>query len=260
MLRYEYKYIVGYERLARLRALLAPHMAVDAFAQLSGGEYTVRNIYFDTPAMDCYFQKINGVKRRDKLRLRGYNDGGPDAPVFFEVKEKVDEPLRKHRASLRYDAAQAVLAGKSLDDVAITPGRNGDAREQARMFMYKMHTRRMRPVVRVVYDREPFEEIFPDPDNDLRVTFDKNLRSAPLPQPDALFAESVMEPVMSGNFILEIKFNQRMPAWIATLVKSLGLTRESASKYAMCIEAHPEITAGIDTRAAIQSMDSPPAV
>ncbi len=106
MLRFEYKYFVPYEKLDRLRTMIQPFMQVDKHAGESGGEYTVRSIYFDTPDMECYSQKREGVKRRNKVRLRGYNIGDDWNTVFFEIKKKVDEPLFKNRASTTYQAAQ----------------------------------------------------------------------------------------------------------------------------------------------------------
>ena len=218
MLRYEYKYFVSYDLLDHLRALLSPFLALDDYAAQQGGEYTVRSIYFDTPDWECYFLKMAGVKQRNKVRLRGYNVGDADSQVFFEVKKKVGEPLHKHRASLTYAEAQR--------------------------FLYHVHARRMRPVLTVIYDREPYHVPAFDKENDLRVTFDKHLRSTAWPALDELFEEKQARLVKPQHFILEVKFNRYLPAWIKAILCSLGLTRGSASKYALCVQAHPELTAG----------------
>ena len=109
MLRYEYKYIVPKSLLDKLRELIKPFMELDKHAVDSGGEYTVRSIYFDTPALECYTMKLDGVKRRNKVRLRGYNLKGDSNPVFFELKKKRDEPLYKNRAGLDFTAAKKIL-------------------------------------------------------------------------------------------------------------------------------------------------------
>lgn len=244
MLRYEYKYFVSYDHLGRLRSLIKPFMEIDKYAQEHGGEYTVRSIYFDTPDWECYFQKVAGVKRRNKVRLRGYNGGNVESEVFFEIKKKVDEPLYKNRASLTYEEAQQVLLGKSLDEVVfITTGKT-NAGEDARRFLYHLRARRMSPVITVIYEREPYQAIFFDKENDLRITFDKNLRAVAWPSLDELFEEKHPYPVEARRFIMEIKFNRYLPNWLRAVVSSLGLTRCSASKYVLCVDAHPEIVAG----------------
>jgi SPX domain protein involved in polyphosphate accumulation len=244
MLRYEYKYFVPYEQLQKLRSIIAPLMDLDDYAREHGGEYTVRSIYFDTPDWDCYFQKVSGVKRRNKVRLRGYNGGNVGTEVFFEIKKKVDEPLYKNRASLTYEEAQQVLLGKSLEEVEFAANGKRDAVEDARRFLYHLHARQMRPVITVIYEREPYQTIFIDRENDLRITLDKNLRAVAWPSPGELFEERHPYPVESRRFILEIKFNRYLPNWVKAVVSSLGLTKCSASKYVLCVEAHPEIEVG----------------
>jgi VTC domain-containing protein len=99
----------------------------------------------------------------------------------------------------------------------------------------------MLPVNIVIYDREAYEAIFFDEENGLRITFDKNLRTVALPALDALFDERNARMVGKAHFILEVKFNRYLPNWVKAVTGSLGLTRSSASKYALCVDAHPEI-------------------
>jgi hypothetical protein len=96
----------------------------------------------------------------------------------------------------------------------------------------------------VFYEREPYRAIFFDKENDLRITLDKNLRAVAWPSLDALFEEKLSYPVEPRRFIVEIKFNRYLPNWVKAVVASLGLTRASASKYALCVEAHPELSVG----------------
>jgi SPX domain protein involved in polyphosphate accumulation len=241
MLRYEYKYFVPYEKLDCLRSMLKPFVELDSYAREHGGEYTVRSIYFDTPDWDCYVQKVEGVKRRNKVRLRGYNGGNLKSEVFFEIKKKVDEPLYKNRAALSYEEAQQVMLGKSLDEVVFTTAERPDNVEDARRFLYHLRARRMRPVITVIYEREPYETIFFDQENDLRITLDKNLRAVAWPALDDLFEEKHARPVETRHFIMEIKFNRYLPNWTKAVVSSLGLTKGPASKYVLCVEANPEM-------------------
>ena len=57
-----------------IRRALKPYIRLDNFAaKTSSGEYTVRSIYFDTRNMDFYHEKIEGLRVRKKIRVRGYN-------------------------------------------------------------------------------------------------------------------------------------------------------------------------------------------
>lgn len=244
MLRFEYKYIFPANQLEKLRALIRPYMELDRHAMENGGEYTVRSIYFDTPDLECYYQKLAGVKRRNKVRLRGYNNEEDGNPVFFEIKKKVDEPLFKNRASLSFEEAKAILSGKPPEDFFQKTAKGVKFLNDARRFLYHLHARRMQPVVTVIYEREPFQAILKDRENDLRITFDKNLRAVPYPSLENLFDDSISHPVDEQNYIMEIKFNRYLPAWARAIITTMGLKKGPASKYVMCLEACPEIKPG----------------
>ncbi|MCB0522461.1 MAG: polyphosphate polymerase domain-containing protein [Lewinellaceae bacterium] len=244
MLRYEYKYLVPISMLDQLRGLLRPFTELDRHAAENGGEYTVRSIYFDTQDLECYFMKLAGVKRRNKVRLRGYNLEADGNPVFFEIKKKVDEPLFKNRAAMSFEAARSILRGEPLEDFVQPSRKLPEAVNNARRFMYHIHARNMRPVVAVIYEREPYQGLFKDRDNNLRITFDKNLRGVAHPALDDLFEEQYAHPVDNRHFILEVKFNLYLPGWVKAITASLNLKKGPASKYVMCIESNPEILSG----------------
>ena len=236
MLRFEYKYFVHYSQLDRLRKMISPFMVLDKNAREHGGEYTVRSIYFDTPDLQCYLDKLAGVKRRNKVRLRGYNGDGDKGTVFFEIKTKVDEPLYKNRAPMSFENAKKILYGDPVDELVTPTEKIPLARENAHRFLYQLYARRMQPVVTVIYEREPFQFMIREA-NDLRITFDKNLRGIPYPSLEDLYKEEKALPVDREYFIMEIKFNSYLPAWVKSVITSLGLKKGPASKYALCVEA-----------------------
>ena len=244
MLRFEYKYFFPANQLEKLRALIQPFMQLDRHALANGGEYTVRSIYFDTPDLECYYQKLAGVKRRNKVRLRGYNNEEDQNQVFFEIKKKVDEPLYKNRAPLTFEKAIEILNGDHLENYFPKDEGSAKALNNARRFLYHIHARQMQPVVTVIYEREPYQAILKDRENDLRITFDKNLRGVPYPRLENLFDEKVSHKVNDHWFIMEIKFNRYLPGWAKAIVIAMGLKKGPASKYVMCLEACPEIKPG----------------
>ncbi len=217
--------------------MVVPFMVLDKHAKETGGEYTVKSIYFDTPDLECYYQKLAGVKRRNKVRMRGYNKGEFGARVFFEIKKKVDEPLTKHRAPLEFETALKILRGEPINGLIVPDAKFPKAIENVQRFMYHILSRRMRPVVNVIYEREPYQALFKDPENDLRITFDKNLRAVADPELDQLFYEDYPILVNGKHFIMEVKFNHYLPGWVKAIIASIGLKKGPASKYVLCMDA-----------------------
>lgn len=250
MLRSEFKYFVPVDQIDRIRAFLKPYMQLDKFAATQEkGHYTVRSIYLDTPDYYCYWSKIEGLKHRYKLRLRGYNLEEKENLVFLEIKKKYEQPIFKNRAPVRFKDIPNLFRSGKVDDFVEISKKFPKAKEDAKRFFYHMHSKQMRPVVTVIYEREAYESRHPNPRNNLRITLDKNLRATSYPRLEELYTEDRLQWVLRGHFILEVKFNNAHPLWILPLIESLNLRKEPASKYCMSIERHPAINprAGFDT-------------
>ena len=102
-------------------------------------------------------------------------------------------------------------------------------------------SRNLRPVVNVIYDREPYIGKNVDPENDFRVTFDLHLRGQAYPSVTQLFEETGTHYAYPGFFILEVKFNRFCPAWVKPVLEDFQLRREPASKYVGTVDASPFI-------------------
>src|SRR5215471_11792293 len=72
--------------------------------------YPVHSIYLDSDNLEIYWRTVNGDKNRFKLRLRYYDDK-PEAPIFFEIKRRMDNAILKQRAGVKRSAAALVLRG-----------------------------------------------------------------------------------------------------------------------------------------------------
>lgn len=242
MLRYELKYFVPNDKLDLLKSLISPFVQLDPYAaSLPGKEYTVRSIYFETPDFMCYHTKIAGIKNRIKVRVRGYNEEDPSNIVFMEIKRKFESPIYKHRAPVTFLDIQRIFKGENSDDLVLKNDSFKESQADAKRFLYNMYSLRMQPVVKVIYEREPWLSRYKDKENNLRVTLDKNLRSTAYPTIDKLYEEKDVRNALNEQFILEVKFNRSYPSWMRPIIGSLGLRRESASKYCICIDALPEI-------------------
>lgn len=83
--RYELKFVCSSSDLDWLRPRLAQGRVVFRAAY---EPRTIRNIYFDSPNLDCYYQNLSGVSQRDKIRLRWYGDDRLPAAGVLEFKRK----------------------------------------------------------------------------------------------------------------------------------------------------------------------------
>ena len=111
-------------------------------------------------------------------------------------------------------------------------------------FLYYYARRDLRPAIKVMYDREPYVYKF---DRNLRITFDKTLRSSLDTALDSLGSEEGSIRALQGFFILEIKTFSDYPAWLRYLIAELDMTHEALSKYTICINSHRRLGKRIHT-------------
>ncbi|OQX81830.1 MAG: hypothetical protein B6D61_00160 [Bacteroidetes bacterium 4484_249] len=235
-MRYEYKYIVHDSKINSLRQMILPFVNVDEFAEANNGnQYTVRSIYFDTPKFDFYFEKIDGIKNRKKVRLRGYDKEDINNTVFLEIKRKYDTPIIKYRAPVKFGDAIDIFEQSRINGHIILKDSFPKGYENSKRFFYQVYSKNLRPVVLVIYEREAYLSKF---DKTVRITFDKNLRSVAYPSLPQLYSEENAKLSLSNHFILEVKFNSHFPGWLSPVISRLGLRKQSASKYVLTMDTN----------------------
>ena len=185
--RLEYKYLVPNFLVDAIRADMRPYVEIDQFAEKQETkEYTVRSIYYDTSRFDCYKEKIEGLKVRKKIRIRGYDTPDNNSIVFLEIKRKYCNFIDKNRAPLLWNQLDEFLLYRNLDKHIISFSGNGKEKSDAQRFLFHYYSYSLQPTVKVIYDREAFFGKF---NPSLRFTFDKNLRSTLFPSLDMLYKE-----------------------------------------------------------------------
>jgi len=232
----EYKFLAPNSVLDDIRADLGPYVVADAVAaQQRPGEYTVRSIYFDTPRLECLDAKLDGLKIRNKFRIRGYDQPVDGSVVFLEIKKNVAGFIEKHRAPLLRKDLEQFLASPDLDKYIIRPSGKGRELRDAERFLYHYYRDGLLPTALVVYDREPFASRF---DSALRITFDKAVRGSAFPTLDTLYDEHCLKLAMPNTFVFEVKFFRRaLPGFIRSIVTRYHLPRMALSKYAICLDS-----------------------
>lgn len=198
----------------RLRCVLKPDPhAVD-------GQYLIRSLYFDTPEDKALREKLDGVSRREKFRIRYYN--ADTSCIHLEKKSKLAGLGRKDMAALTPEQAQSIVNGE-LSWMA------GSEAPLIVELYSKMRTQRLRPKTIVDYTREPF---VCSPGN-VRVTLDYNIRTG-LSCTDFLNTACPTIAVPDGPAILEVKWDAFLPDAVRDLVQLPGRRSSAFSKYAAC--------------------------
>src|SRR2546421_3460447 len=110
--RYELKYLVPERVALQVRDFVAAYLEIDEYgATLPNLSYPVHSLYLDSDDLTLCQRTINGDKNRFKLRLRFY-DNRKEAPIFFEIKRRMNSIIAKQRGGVRRDAVEWLLAGQ----------------------------------------------------------------------------------------------------------------------------------------------------
>lgn len=216
--RHEWKFEINEVDRRVLKARLAAVMQPDSHAK--NNRYRVRSLYFDTPADTAFFEKIDGVNRREKFRIRMYDDD----PSFLrlEKKSKVNGLCQKVTAPLTKEQTEQIIAG-NIDFLRVAE------HPLLRELYVKMRTQELRPKSIVEYTREPF--VFSA--GNVRVTIDSHLRTG-VRSTDFLNPAQPLTPAADAPPILEVKWDAFLPDIVRDAVGLESRRVGAFSKYAKC--------------------------
>ena len=214
--RNEVKYLLTCAEVPGLRQKLSKAMLVDSHGGENG--YRVRSLYFDTLYDSDFEDKVDGYDNRQKIRLRIY--GEDKETVKLEIKEKEGNSQRKRSILLTRAEAERMIKGDYNVLLEHT--------EPVAHWLYTfMLTRSYRPKCIVEYDRIAFFR----KENDIRVTFDMNLRATEA-SVDLFDENLILYPVCSPQEVtLEVKYNGFLYTYIKQLLNKTERMRVSNSKY-----------------------------
>lgn len=216
--RHEWKIEITYADMIanrqRLRAVAQPdEHAID-------GRYWIRSLYFDNQADKALREKLDGVDKREKFRIRYYN--GDAAVIHLEKKSKRNGLCSKQSAELTAAEAQSIVDGDWTWMLS-------SGRPLVRELYSKMNAQGLRPRTIVDYMREPFVYA---PGN-VRVTLDYDIRTG-LGCTDFLNPGCITVPAGDAPIILEVKWDTFLPDIIRDAVQLSGRRAGAFSKYAAC--------------------------
>ncbi len=216
--RHEWKHEISYADLLAIRQRLRAVAECDPHAV--DGKYRIRSLYFDNLDDKALREKIDGVNRREKFRIRYYN--GDPSVIHLEKKSRRSGLGTKAMAELSAAEARAIVDGKL--DWMLDSGR-----PLVQELYCKMRYQGLRPKTIVDYVREPY--IYRP--GDVRVTFDYDIRTG-LSCTGFLNPSCITIPAGDAPILLEVKWGAFLPAIIRDAVQTPGRRAGAFSKYAQC--------------------------
>ena len=216
--RYEIKYVVDRAAAKRFEADLAPYMHRDPHLDDANPAYRVNSVYFDSADLRCFWEKVDGLRFRRKVRIRSYGKQTPEK-AFLEIKQKIGMTTQKRRSPYPMSDLLDRLVHRSGGSL------EGEVGEEVELLFYEHG---FEPKVLVAYDRTAF---MGTTDASLRVTFDRNCRyrQKRLFELDSMRnAEYFLHPSLR---IMEVKFDNLIPRWLVSLIRKFALSPIRISKY-----------------------------
>jgi SPX domain protein involved in polyphosphate accumulation len=217
--RHELKYNCSIAQLTIIENRLKNLISLDKHAE--GGQYCIRSMYFDNYANRCYYENENGTDPREKFRIRIYN--ASDKRISLECKRKERGKTHKTSCLISKEQFYALANNEIIDDI-------GKQKPLLQKFYYLIKTQMFKPAVIVEYDRIPYVYM----DGNVRITFDKNIRSSN--EFDKFFEKnlSTREILQKGQHLIEVKYDEFIPDFIKENLEISDLRRTTFSKYYLC--------------------------
>lgn len=213
--RHEYKYNISYEEMLRLREKLNDLLEIDR----NPDGYMVRSLYFDSINDVDYYEKLDGLVNRKKIRLRIYE---PNAKkVKLELKSKYDYHQQKESLVITKEEAMELIK----ENYSVLLNHKEDVASKLYIILT---TNCYKPKVIIEYDRIAYTT-----KNNTRITCDFNIKKSN--DVLAFFDENInyLKITPPKNVVLELKFNRFLEPYISNVLGNYIANKESFSKYVM---------------------------
>lgn len=196
----------------RLKATMSQDIHQD------GDAYMIRSLYFDDIQDRCLSENDAGVDQRQKFRIRIYDPHSQT--IHLEIKEKSNGMTKKLSCDL--------TAAECRQIIDSTLPLHFDQRQPLSQLQLQMRCALMRPKAIIEYERTAFVH----PTGNVRITFDRNIMASR--HCSAFLQDRVtgMVPVLpAGVHVLEVKYDELLPDFIAKALEIGKLRQTAFSKY-----------------------------
>lgn len=216
--RHELKFFINISDYFAIKNRIKYIASVDKNAN-SSGTYHIRSLYFDNFNDKALLEKVNGYNKREKFRIRYYNDNFDF--IRLEKKSKINGLCTKFSAPLTKEECEKIL-NNDIDWML-----NSD-KSLIQELYFKMKSQVLRPKTVVDYTREAY--IY-KPGN-IRITIDSNVRTGICSQDIFNTKLPTMKLPNNDTIILEVKFDEFLPDIIKDVIQTNTRKSTSISKYA----------------------------
>lgn len=215
--RHELKFYINRSDYEYSRHILNNLMQRDSYQKEDRG-YFIRSLYFDDIFDSSVEEKLDGIERRDKYRIRIYDFDQNWAKL--ERKRKDNSFVQKSSVSLTKEEVSKMTNGNydfllEKDSLA------------AKSIYFDLKRKYFRPVVIIDYIRDAYKMDY----NEIRITFDKHIKSSTTNL--NIFDKNIDTHKLQRDdaIIMEIKFNTCLPSWFKNFLKFESSISLAVSKY-----------------------------
>lgn len=216
--RYERKFYIENSRRSQVELFIKLHPAL--FREIYH-KRTVNNIYFDFFNLQYYYDNINGIERRLKVRIRWYDRmfGFIDNPVL-ELKLKNNLHIGKISYPLKSFSLDSDFSIERIREVF---------RESSLHDVLNLHLVELNFSLLNSYDRRYFLSA----DGKYRITVDDNIKVYKLSD----YANNFLQKTVDFyNIIVEIKYNKLQGEFVDNITNYFPFRMTRSSKYVTGIE------------------------
>jgi len=213
--RHEHKFYINMADCRLLRSRLKVVAKLDTNVG-EDGTYLIRSLYFDNYADKAVDEKLQGISRREKFRIRYYNDNINF--IQLEKKYKINNLTYKVQVPITDCQVLRILAGnyECLKE---------DEHPLLLELYSKMHFEVLRPRTIVDYTRE----VYIYEAGNVRITFDSDIRTSSSIN-RFLDSQHVTIPATTA-IILEVKYDGFLPDVLRKIVNIDQRSQTEFSKY-----------------------------
>lgn len=222
--RFELKYLIPATKALDIIADLEGQTLPDAHGGREG--YHIGSLYYDSPDYDFFWDKIEGLKFRRKIRIRVYpKDGFYEnvSEAMVEIKQRMNKTVQKRRLLLPLQDAFDLCSGEFSHSAL-------DATDEsvASEVQYLVQAMHLRPSCLIEYHRKAFVGRRYNPG--LRITFDTQLkcRTKDLQLSHTAVNRHFLPPDWC---VMEVKVDEAVPDWVSSLLIRHNCELHRISKY-----------------------------
>ncbi|MBS5793242.1 MAG: polyphosphate polymerase domain-containing protein [Clostridiales bacterium] len=219
--RNELKHYINYYDYLIIKGKISKFLSLDKNVYKNSSEYKIRSIYFDNFNDKVLKEKLLGLNKRDKFRIRLYNDD--DTFIKLEKKSKINGLCKKVSCDITKEEVLKIIN----NDIGFLINSNNKLFQE---LYFKMKTEFLKPKTIVDYDREAYIYNV----GNVRLTFDKNLKTGIVSTNIFNSNLETINPINKDYIIFEVKYDEFLPEVISNFIQLGERTKTSISKYALC--------------------------